>query len=982
MPGPFDAAGVEKQPTAFGALGMGARQMTGEWTQRSPYRDAAVPYLYSKFYSASRFDSIIDGINREISMRLTDVRRPGSSVYNTNTFPQVLSFYSFSCIQNLARTIRVMMDGQDGNVYDGTAAGKVNIFTKTGTQKTRFLGVANELFFTDGVDLEAWLTPNQTWQASTNTQPGQLINSGASPYHLQMALGGITLPAVSTSSDGTHIWIYFDPQDISDQFANLQGVNVKFTDFTTATSLNNNTYPVTVVSSTLGILRVTQAQSAYVETADPGQGTTGTGITGATIPTFSATKFAVTADGGQQWKCYGPAVIAWGLPAPTKAPILTAANGTRWWQPNFTVTAYYAILDSNGNIEIPSVGATLTGRAYPTWAAISTTSVGITSDGGTQWLNLGVPGAWTPLTVFYLYPSGATGGTGTCVILDSNGNLQRVTNGSGGTSGATVPTWATTAGVTTTDGGLTWTCLGPGTILTTATIRYAFSTHGVDGSVSTASPLAVVNGPILGPMNAAADSPLDYFALQCILVESPNLDQTDQVWIWRTAQGQATLILEDQVPIDNFQNHTGTRPADDYSFLVYDELGITDTSTNGNGALDALIAAPVALSNAPPALQSTAPVYHLNRVWMILGNSVVYSGGPDTVVGNGNTAFPPLNAIGFQGVPIRMVAVTVENGGLLVYTTAGIEIILGTGTSANPFYATTYYDKVFLAGYDALDTLGTAHYLMESNLKVSSIAIQYPFNPQSGYTEVGFPVGDQFIKTTTGGISASLYTQSGTFISWNIANTTDTAMYVADGAVGWRRMSNAAPPESGLLWSPRAAINGGTSAVQSIEVSPGVFQVLIGPPSGGGVIRMRDTTGAVFTDEAPNGASSAAYPAWDVKGVILLCTTGQTAELAWVATKSTAVGKRPTIGVLMDEIQPTQALPFAILQPTSQDPPILQPSTTAYSDKYDCLQNSFTLKGDCVSLKFDYGTQAFADELLDFQILGKKDELKLAATAG
>jgi len=963
---------------------MGSRQMTGLWTQRSPYRDAAVSYLIGKFYSGSRIDSIIDGINREISMRLTDVHRPGCPVYNDQNLPAANSFYSFSCIQNQQRSIRVLEDGQDGNVWDITAnQTAVNIFSKTGTAKTRFLGVGNELFFTDGVDLEAWLTPTAIWLALTNIAPGTLINSGTEPFNLQMALGGITMNIVATSSDGTHIYIYIDPQGVPEQFPNLQGVNVKFTGATAATSLNGNTYAVTVISTTLGILRVTQAQAAYTQTVDTGSGTTGTGTTGGSAPSFSGTKFIVTADSGQQWKCYGPAMIAWGLPAPTKAPVITPANGARWWQPNTMLNEWYSILDPNQNVQfaINFTGPSAvyqTGRIYPTWTAIDATSgIAETIDGLTVWYNAGPVGQWKASSVFVGNP-----GAGVAVILDSNGNLQWVSGGGGGSSGGSAPTWATSVGSTTTDGALTWICLGPGTPLTTASIQYAFSTHGVDGSVSTASPTATIQGPILGPNTSVpADGPPDYLTLTCILPYFPSLDQTDYLDIWRTPQGQiGTLVLEDQVPLDNAQTHVS--PA--YAFLVYQELGIADTSTNGNGALNALILAPTAKANTPPQVGSTAPAYHLNRVWMIVGNTVVYSGGPDTVVGNGNTAFPPLNKVSFQGVPIRMRAATVQNGGLLVYTTAGIMIILGTGTPTNPFYATTYYDKVILAGYDALDTLGTSDYLMESNLKVSSIAIEYPFNPQTGYTEIGFPIGDQFLKVTTGGISSSLYSAAGTFLSWNIVNTTDTAMYVADGAVGWFRMNSAAPPESGLIWSPRAAIGNGTSAVQSIETSPGVFNVLIGPPAGGtGSVLMRDTTGTIFYDGANSEHFPALpYPAWDVKGVTLLCSTGQVSEIAWIATKSMAVGKRPTVGFLMNEIKPTNTNPFTILEPTNQDPANLPPSTTAYCDVYNAMQNGVPAKGDCVSLKFDYGLQLFGDELLDFQIYGRKDEFRISAQAG
>src|SRR5215475_5829805 len=127
MPGPIQAAGAVPDQTKYAGLGMGARQFTGEWTQRSPYRDAAVEYLISKFYSGSRFDSILDGVNREISQRLTDRRRPGTTVYNSHAFPGMNSFFTWKYIQDGTEIIRILGDGVDGKIYDITAGGSNDV---------------------------------------------------------------------------------------------------------------------------------------------------------------------------------------------------------------------------------------------------------------------------------------------------------------------------------------------------------------------------------------------------------------------------------------------------------------------------------------------------------------------------------------------------------------------------------------------------------------------------------------------------------------------------------------------------------------------------------------------------------------------------------------------------------------------------------------------------------------------------------------
>jgi hypothetical protein len=926
---------------------MQGEQFTGLWTQRSPYRDAATAYLVKKFYQGSRFDSELDGINREIFNDLTDGRRPGNPVWNSNPFGTVNSFYSFKRIQNGTEVISVLVDDTDGHIYDSTGGGKVTLFTKatgggTGGWKSRFLGVGNELFFSDRVEQKKWLSFAAWPGESTPVTPGTLITNGE-PGTIQMALGGISMPIVGYSSNGAIVNLFVNPQQIPAQFANLVGVQVSFSGFTTATFLNGTTQTITgITSTTLGIFTIALASSVVVLTNDNGTGSTGTGITG-TLPAFSATEFAITADAGQQWKCYGPAIENWGLLAPTNAPTVTPVNGAVFWSPNATTFSLETLVDNNGNYQtlVASSGAGKTGNFYPNFSKVISA---ITLDGNVAWKNVGIPATWlasTPMTTIF----GAT----TVAIIDSNGNVQE--SNVNGTTGTTQPTWATARGATTTDGTGSWINCGPGTQITTAAISYSFSTHAIDGSVSTAAPAFAIQGAILGPPANLGNPALPYLNVTGTWAADT---QIDQLWVWRTAQGQSTLIFEDAYPADGLSGS-----------FTYREFGVPDISTYGNGALNAFISAPIALSNAPPPALITAPIYQLQRVWAAVGNTVVYSGGPNTPVGNGSTAFPPLNSISFPGAVIKLRGVTVQNGGILVYTTSGIWIIFGTGTPSNPFYETIYANKINLGGYDAEDSNGTNIVLMEANAKVSSLTIEYPFNPQSGQLEIGFPIGDQFLEVTTGGITAALYNPATTFLSWNVSNTKDSALYVADGVVGWFRMSQIQLPESGIVWSTRAAIAGGTSAVQSVETSPGIFQLLIAQT---GKILSRDTTGTVFTD----GGTS--YPSWDAKGVILLCTTGQVTDISWFATKSLKVGSVPIVSYLMGEIAAGTKSPWITLQPNLSDPTNLQPSETAWSARYSTQQNGNVPRGDCVLIKFDYGSQAFGDRLLEFAIYGSTED--------
>ena len=979
MSSPLEQAGATKEPSEYATLSMD-RAMTGLWTQRSPLRDADVPYLYGKFYSASRFDSLIDGINREITARLTDARRPGSSVYNSNTFPGINSFYPYKSIQNGSEVVRLLADGKDGNIYDATAGQKSTLFAKTaGAGKARFCGVNTELFFTDGVDLKKWLFPGG-WQAAINVQPGTLINVGAEPGNMQMALGGISLPLVAYSSSGgigsppvTTVTLYVDPQNVPNQFPNLLGVDVTFAG-TGVGYLDGDTYPVaSIVSTTLGIFTIDliESGSAIAETSITGTGTTGTGTTGATIPTFSATEFTVVADGGQQWKCYGPAIENWGLQVPANAPTLAPLNGTRFWQPNTTVGAYYSVLDPDGNIQATISGGK-TGASYPVWTG--GIELQVTTDGTVRWQNLGKPGTWMPS---FSYPGPSF------VILDSNGNLQDTQSGS--TTGVSAPTWATTVGATTNDGSYTWVCLGPGTVYSTASIQYAFSTHAIDGSVSTASPIATIPGGILGPaetgilaliqiagnlqITTSSGAGTGSGGLMGAIIPvrnwnfSPAPDpQIDQIWIWRTAQGQPTLILEDQIPADG--------PTTSFT---YNEIGIPDTSTNGGGALIPEIPAPIAGSNNPPPLGITAPVFHLGRIAAILNNTVVMSGGPDVVTGNGYTAFAALSYFGVPEQPIRLWSGLSSKGAtLFIFTTSHTWAIFGSGTLKDPFsQPVMYMNSAGILGYDALWYTGSTFTMMGNTSKVES------FDPGAGWTEIGFPIGDQFKNVTTGGggkipsgAPRALYSPATAFVSLADLGSGDTGLYVADGAVGWFRMSPVASPESGYVWSPRAVLAGGTSAVQAVETTPGITQLLIGPASSGPILFRDSSVNADWVAGSPSAYEP--YPSYDTKGNIVLCQSGEVAEIAHIGVKSIAVGAKPAVGLLLGEIAPSTAAPFDWLDVTSNDPPDLPASNTLYSDRYTAMQNNVCPKCDNFQLCLDYGTQDEPDEMLLFSVYGAK----------
>lgn len=937
MSGPLEAAGATAEPSEYAPLTMD-RYITGLWTQRSPLRDADVPYLQAKYYSASRFDSIIDGLNREITSRLSLQRRCGTTVYNANIFPPISSFYPFKWVQDGVQIIDVLAD-TSSVIFDATAGRKIAIFQKSsGAGKTRFQSVGPELFFCDGVDSMKWLRSNKGWKANTEFDQGDyIIDTNGNVQSIQfesqqIATTGIQVIGKQIGGAGpiiyfTIVTLFVPVPDIpSDAVVTFQG---------------QTAYPA-IAGQTLTYqaipegwdLNLTGNQIAFyfgsanvAEVPETGTLTTmvnGSGTSGGFAPNWSNQLGAQTADGTVTWTCFGSPVQNWGIVAPTTAPTVNPGTDNRYWQPNASLGMYYSVLDGDGNIQtiIGQPAGNVTGNTLPLWNL----SLGsYTYDGGYQWINNGPVLSWI---------AGGTVNYMSCV-LDSNGNLQIAeVVVLPGKTGANQPVWNTNLGGITSDGDITWLNVGPGTQLATDVMQYAYSYHCIDGSVSTASPLATTSVGILGPPNS----------FEVVLTGFNSSDpQCDQIWIWRTAQGGSTLLLLDQIPNPKIGGS---------AVWTYNDI-LPDT------ALTAQIAAPIADANDPPPAGITAPAYHLQRIWVIVGNTVQYTGGPDTLVGNGNTTFPPLNFFQFPETITRLIPITLSNGGLLVIGTANLYVILGTGASGNPFYATTYLANVGFLSYDAMDMVGSTLYGMTNKRKVVSL------DPSAGYTEVGFPIGDQFKNVTTGGISAPLYDPTKTYVAWNERDSGDSGIYVSDGAIGWFRYSPVASPETGYLWSPRAAISGGTSAVQNVEVATGNNLLLIGPNISGPILARDSST---FTD---NGTPY--LNCYVTIGNIVLCETGSVAEVAHVTLQSTRIGNRPRIGLLYGEIAASVGVPFEMYDYTCVDPPDLPESSSLYSDRYSMYDGTGVCpKCDHLQLMIVWPVQAVGDELLTHSIYGAK----------
>lgn len=865
MASPFDSAGANHEGSDYAPL-VTDEYFTGLVTNRNPLRDADVPYLERKFYQAGRFDSMWDGINVEISSKLTLIKRPGSSVFNSQHFPPARRFYEFRTLVDGVDIIHTMMDSAP-YVYDASGpATKKLIWTKSaGSGKTSFLSVGNTLYFGNGVDQKKWTLSTRSYRLNTRYTAGQFINDPNG--NIQVAFG-VTKATVTASRLHSGIGTTALNRVILtlDQRPFVAGQPIAFDGLTNAAILNGGTYPVITAGLGIGPNDVA-VQLSYVPTfwaagPDTGSassdGTGASGVTGSAAPAWGTNLGATTFDGSIIWINKGSEVQDWGTAAPTSAPItsfVTKPNPYPVWQAStfygykgtffsgvlggvpFAYQATVAgMIDATPPTFDPIPGhttvwntATFTTLPAVTWTTATAFSVGdytvnivpgalyVCVQGGLSGVDQSTwatnPGAivvdgscvWECLGTM-ISPLAAAGAYGVAVsdtIIEA-GYLQTSTGLA--ISGTTAPAWGNGIGDSTPDFGQVWQCTAEFAVAGTAPTTYAYSFgSSVSKLVSTASPLSA---PKVLPEGAST-------VIQGYGSTDP---QDDTIYIWATLQGGSTLLLLTTIPAP-------------IGAGLWTYVRVTPTGINPDGDLNPFITAPIAHVNDPPPVGLINLCYHMGRIWGSVGILQYFCTGPAVTVGNGNEAWAPSNVFAMPDQIARSEPWDLPGGVLLIFTASTPYAIWGTGTANDPFYPKRFTQGSGLLSYDAFAIAGTRVHMFTTDQRLLS------FEPSAGYAQTnvesedtGHAIGDQFLKVTTGGINAALYDPKTAYLTWHSRGTNDTALIAADGKVGWFRYSPIGTPETGFLWHPRAAIVGGTSAVQSVETKPGIKTLLIGPP--------------------------------------------------------------------------------------------------------------------------------------------------------
>jgi hypothetical protein len=1014
---PLIAAGAQVEPVSAAPLNTN-RFFTGWWSNRSPLRDAATPYLYEKFYSATRYDSIIRGSNMELTTKLSLILRPGNDEYNPGPFPPINRLFEFRSIVNNAEQINLLASCDPGGAVTGTAptvrdvTGPANnriLWTKDPKAgRTSFLAVGNTLYFSDGVDAKKMLTSGDTWMPDTAYNAGQWIVDENG--NIQQALGTQSGTIVNIEESGPVIipgsspapaavpaipviTIFLDP---TTPITVTPGTNLTFAGLTTSPALNGLTKPVRGSANTIQyIFEGTAGDPAVPFSTETGTISTGTGISGATEPFWNDITGGITNDGGLQWVCRGPNVQDWQPVAPTSAPLVTQAPAPSIY-PNWAADTWYAPLfiieDSNNNLQQLTQSGTA-GASAPAWA---TSPIGaITHDGSAQWTLLGasawvgatayalnavilatytyyititVP-VWDPATHTYIPTQQQKAITVTSIFqcvragISSNGPVN----------------WVNGLGTTTGDGTVTWKNMGQ---------PVTYADLGVSQKLSIATTIIDSNSNLQKPsvMGKSGDDEPTAWATD---VGSATTDGS-QHWINAGAFGAVNTdawiyAYSYQNDIDNATSTASPRSVPITLVLgnlaIIQGVGTSDMqggkvilwrTVQGGSTLLYLDTIPNPGGGNTWVYTDTTPDTGLNEFIV----APTAGAGAPPPAGFRVSAYHLGRVWGFVGATLYYsqgpdafpfngnTAFSANNNfplqavGILAWPTSIGLVVFTTNGSWVVLGQGTSDSPLYIVPYQddiALTTPDCFARQGSTGYLMDSSKRVISLDPGAGELEIGFPVADYY---------ESNYDPANTWLTWHRGGSSDTALFVADGTAHWARMLPIASPEAGNVWSVPATIGGGgVRAIASVETSSGVRSLILGPAVDASPILKRNLK--------INNDDGTLYGGYVDFGSIVIAQPGTQAGVQYIVGEVSGVSVQPQVGILMDEAYETPNDVFQMLRNTTNDPPNQEASVTIPSTRFYAMQSGKTVQGRHVQVRVLWEPVDAPNELFSYTIYGR-----------
>lgn len=400
-----------------------ASSLTGLYSQRHVFHDPS-NVVSQKFYGG-RPDSLWDGQNVELSNQLTIIRRFGTSLFSSATYPQAPTCgFSFQLTNG---TVQVLIDTPGAVYLDNQNGTKTTIFTKSsGAGQGFFVASGNTLYYGDGIDLLKYTPGNPN---------GLVWNWGIAAPTSQPSV------TIETTSSAAVAWS-------ASTFFSTMGLLVDG---------NNNVQSLTSVNSS-------------------GTNTTQYGNTGNGQPNWNNSTGGTTTDSGITWYCLGPLQLWKANTVYPRGSVIFVPNVGGTPIPSTASSGLRGLTypGTTGGGIWSNLNATLTSGSFePKFNPTTDTRV---SDGNSNWNYLGAAVLWQHSTQYNSYwewsnevvveptlPNAAQIAAGQQTVYvqaQGNGNGNGSVNHPLNSGTGYTPPWATTPGFTTADGDLIWMCLG------------------------------------------------------------------------------------------------------------------------------------------------------------------------------------------------------------------------------------------------------------------------------------------------------------------------------------------------------------------------------------------------------------------------------------------------------------------------------------------------------------------------------------------